>query len=331
MTDANTDAETTAATDFCARCGADIDPTAAAYSGDGLVCKSCENVEYARDNRPGITSNFSALGWGALSLACNPFFVCSFMALTKGWAELQEARSYTAHGQTPPDPSMGSKAILGMVLGAFYPMLFVGMLGLFVVLSVVGAAFAPEPNYEPYGGGGYDPYQYDPQAYDPPSYDVPRPVSRPRPSRDLGAQRGEIAPRPSVLEGRRGELSPDLPLRAQLVQHARTARQLGLTPYVYAHADWCAPCNAIARYEDDPRMQQAYEGVYLIGADVDAIDDAALGRVGIHIRGIPAWYGVDARGSHDERTITGAAWGDDVPSNMAPALDAFFDGGSDGI
>ncbi|MFK7985540.1 MAG: hypothetical protein AB8I08_05875 [Sandaracinaceae bacterium] len=329
MTDAQLDAETTAATDFCARCGVDINPTTAAYSGDGLVCKSCENAEYARANRPGFTSDFSALGWGALSLACNPFFVCSFMAVTRGWAELQEARSYTAHGQTPPDPSMGSKAILGMVLGAFYPLLFVGMIGLLVVMSLVGAVFAPEPSYEPYGyGGGYDPYEYDPQAYDPPSYDVPSYDPPPSdPADGLGIRGlGAVDPVPEPEPDNRVELTASRPLRAQLVQHTRRASELGLTPYVYAHADWCGPCRAVARYEDDPRMQQAFSGVYLIGADVDVIDDAALGQVGIHVRGIPAWYGVDGRGSHDERTITGSAWGDDVPSNMAPALGAFFAG-----
>jgi hypothetical protein len=44
--------------------------------------------------------------------------------------------------------------------------------------------------------------------------------------------------------------------------------------------------------------------------------------------GVPTFFELNDEGRSTGRTITGAAWGADVPENMAPVLQGFFRGAS---
>ncbi|HEY7953678.1 MAG TPA: thioredoxin domain-containing protein [Polyangia bacterium] len=107
------------------------------------------------------------------------------------------------------------------------------------------------------------------------------------------------------------------------------ARELGRasahhqTPFVWVSATWCGPCQKLKASLGDPRMKDAFSGTFIIHVDLDAWN-AQLARAGFHVGGVPAFFALDAHGRPTGRTITGAAWQDDVPANMAPPLKAFF-------
>jgi thiol:disulfide interchange protein len=112
-------------------------------------------------------------------------------------------------------------------------------------------------------------------------------------------------------------------LEDQLKIEAQKAGDLGQTPFVECTADWCPPCRALRKSLTDERMIDAFTGTYIIQVDVDAWDKQ-LSRAGFNVRGIPAFFEIDQQGQPTGRIITGGAWGEDIPENMAPPLRDFF-------
>jgi len=150
----------------------------------------------------------------------------------------------------------------------------------------------------------------------------PRPGEAPDPGSAQVAAPAAAEAQPTADRVQR-ELSPSGgPLLSQLSQHATEAHRRGLTPVLYAHASWCPPCNAVARYADDPSMREAFAGTYIVGVDVDAWGD----QLSPHQIGglIPMWVALEADGRPGGRRIDGGAWGEDVPANMAGPLGTFF-------
>jgi hypothetical protein len=110
-----------------------------------------------------------------------------------------------------------------------------------------------------------------------------------------------------------------------LQAEAAKAAALGRDPYIEFYADWCPPCNAIKKNLGDPLMVEAFMGTYIIKLDTDVWGDKLSG-LGLYVPGIPAFYELGADGKPTGRMITGAAWGEDIPANIAPPMKAFFDG-----
>ncbi len=111
---------------------------------------------------------------------------------------------------------------------------------------------------------------------------------------------------------------PDL-----LAAEAQKAKDQGFSPFVEFYADWCGPCKSLAASLGDPRMIDAFAGTYIIRLNVDDWVDAPA-EAGFTVKGIPAFFAVDWAGKPTGRFITGAAWGEDIPENMAPPLKEFF-------
>ena len=103
-------------------------------------------------------------------------------------------------------------------------------------------------------------------------------------------------------------------------QKAQAAKQ---DPYVEFDADWCPPCRALSASLSDERMIDAFAGTYIIRLNLDKWKSQLPGP-GFYVAGIPAFFEIDAEGKPTGRTITGAAWGEDIPENMAPPLKKFF-------
>jgi thiol-disulfide isomerase/thioredoxin len=116
-------------------------------------------------------------------------------------------------------------------------------------------------------------------------------------------------------------------LRAQLATHAQLAAEQGRKPFVEFSADWCPPCIRLAESLGDPRMVEAFRGVYLIRLDFDEWK-SRLGGTDFVVLGVPAFFELGPDGRSTGRTVTGAAWGADIPENMAPVLQEFFRGGA---
>lgn len=104
---------------------------------------------------------------------------------------------------------------------------------------------------------------------------------------------------------------------------AEKASNMDRQPYVEFYADWCPPCNAIRDSLEDERMVDAFTGTYIIKLDFDYWQ-GKLSGTGLYVPGIPAFYEIDVDGIPTGRMITGAAWGEDVPENIAPPLKEFF-------
>jgi thiol:disulfide interchange protein len=113
-------------------------------------------------------------------------------------------------------------------------------------------------------------------------------------------------------------------MMTQLASEAEKAKALGLAPFIEFDATWCPPCQAIEKSIEakDPLSMQAFEGVYLIRADVDEWN-SENGK-DFTFDAIPVYYQLDAGGNPTGSVIDGGAWNEDIPENFAPVLDAFF-------
>jgi thiol-disulfide isomerase/thioredoxin len=114
-------------------------------------------------------------------------------------------------------------------------------------------------------------------------------------------------------------------LQSQLAAEIKKAKALGQTPFVEFDATWCPPCQAITRSLADKNtlMLNAYQGIYLIHADVDEWGQETV-ATGFNADSIPVFYAVDSTGKSTGATVSGGAWNEDIPENMAPVLKKFF-------
>ncbi len=112
-------------------------------------------------------------------------------------------------------------------------------------------------------------------------------------------------------------------LEGLLQREAEKAKALGRSAYVEFYADWCPPCQALRKSLTDKRMIDAFAGTYIIQLNLDAWKDHLVGTK-LEVSAIPAFFELDSHGKPTGRTITGAAWGEDIPENMAPPLKEFF-------
>lgn len=117
----------------------------------------------------------------------------------------------------------------------------------------------------------------------------------------------------------------DLP--SLLVFHASQAAQLNRKPFAEFSAEWCYPCKALAKSLSDDLMVEAFRGTYIIRIDIDEWK-SQLARFGFNVLGVPTFFELDENGRPSGRLITGTAWGEDIPENMAPPLQKFFQGSS---
>ena len=103
---------------------------------------------------------------------------------------------------------------------------------------------------------------------------------------------GTAAPSSAVVEIR----PADGELQDQLVARYDDAKRRHLHPFVQVYADWCAPCRALRREMDDPRMVAAFDGVYLVRVQYDPWKDPLVKLLGGKTAGVPVFYEVEQDG-----------------------------------
>ncbi|KIG13566.1 hypothetical protein DB30_07954 [Enhygromyxa salina] len=113
------------------------------------------------------------------------------------------------------------------------------------------------------------------------------------------------------------------PLGAMLREHANTAETQGLRPFLEFGALWCPPSRMFGELLEEPRLQAALAGVYLIRAELDDfVNDHRTKE--LRAVAVPVFYELDAQGQATGHTITGAAWGEDTLDNIARTMARFF-------
>ena len=123
------------------------------------------------------------------------------------------------------------------------------------------------------------------------------------------------------------ELGRGESLKQAIQRAARQASSRGHVPVVFVGRRDCEPCEAVKHYRTDPRMQDALEGTSVVEVDLFNIATTQdLSDLGILPGAVPVFYVFDYAGHYSGLTISGGAWGDDIPENMAPPLKAFFRG-----
>jgi thiol-disulfide isomerase/thioredoxin len=116
-----------------------------------------------------------------------------------------------------------------------------------------------------------------------------------------------------------------IPLQQLLQQEVHKARQLGQVPVVQITAEWCGPCKKLRASMGNPLMQTAFAGTYVIRLDMDAWM-TQLESAGLKVEAVPMFFAMNSTGRPTGKTVSGAAWGEDIPANMAPPLQKFFRG-----
>lgn len=122
------------------------------------------------------------------------------------------------------------------------------------------------------------------------------------------------------------EIDPKGDVQKAVAEQAAGALAAGKRPFLYLHAEWCAPCKAIQATRTDPLMVKAFTGTHIIGLDIDYVPPAALTALGASVDSIPTFFAAGSDGRSTGRSISGGAWAEDIPANMAPPLAAFFAG-----
>ena len=114
-------------------------------------------------------------------------------------------------------------------------------------------------------------------------------------------------------------------LQNLLAIEAQKAQALGQAAFVEYDATWCPSCQIItARLaEKNELMLAAYRGVYLIHLDVDEWGWGNA-EAGFNLQVIPIFFKLDQNGRPTGDRVDGSIWGDDIPENIAPALEKFF-------
>lgn len=110
-------------------------------------------------------------------------------------------------------------------------------------------------------------------------------------------------------------------------KHVETAKEQGLAPFIYYSATWCQPCQAIKKYHNDPAMQAAYQGAYIVEVDADLIYkmlDEELLPEEFHVGSFPTWINLEETGIPGYHLVDGGEWGENIPANMAPVLQSYF-------
>lgn len=122
------------------------------------------------------------------------------------------------------------------------------------------------------------------------------------------------------------DLAPkDGALAPLLKRETEAAQKRGMKTVVEVGATWCKPCQAVRASIGDPLMVDAFHGVHVVRLDLDEWGPQ-LDSVGITAGAIPAFYLLDGNGRAGKKILTGDAWQEDVPSQMAPKIKAFFQG-----
>lgn len=113
-------------------------------------------------------------------------------------------------------------------------------------------------------------------------------------------------------------------LLTQLTAEAQKAKKLNRNPFIEFDAVWCPPCQAIdaSIKAKDPLTLKAFNGIYLIRADVDEWGWGDGNK--FHFEAIPIYYKLDDSGKPTGAVIDGGAWNEDIPENFSPVLDEFF-------
>ncbi|MGB7538780.1 MAG: thioredoxin domain-containing protein [Anaerolineales bacterium] len=114
-------------------------------------------------------------------------------------------------------------------------------------------------------------------------------------------------------------------LNEQLAAEVAKAKALGQDAYVEFDATWCPCCQAIEASLDEANalMVDAFQGVYVVRADVDAWREY-LDGTGFEFDAIPIFFQLNDQGRPTGEWIDGNAWGENIPENMAPPLKEFF-------
>ena len=109
-----------------------------------------------------------------------------------------------------------------------------------------------------------------------------------------------------------------------VAQHAAAVAQ-GRAAFVQVYAEWCGPCVALRGSMQDPQMQDAFVGVHLVRLELEPWRGELLRLGDVPQVSVPSFFEVLPDGTLG-RSITGHAWGDNVPRYMAPPLADFFRG-----
>ena len=119
------------------------------------------------------------------------------------------------------------------------------------------------------------------------------------------------------------DLRPGGELGAALTAELSQAQAKHLRPFLEVSATWCGPCQKLKSSMNDPLMQAAFKGTYIVRLDLDAWEQSLV-KAGYPVKAVPAFFGVGDAGKFNGKQIDGGAWRDDVPAQMAPVLKKFF-------
>lgn len=109
-----------------------------------------------------------------------------------------------------------------------------------------------------------------------------------------------------------------------LEQEYSYAAQRGLVAHVQVYADWCAPCRVVREQMHHPSVAPAFQGVWIVRLQADAWRGALQGSGYDEPSDIPRFHEIGPDGRPTGRKVTGAAWGEDLPENIGPALHRYF-------
>lgn len=96
------------------------------------------------------------------------------------------------------------------------------------------------------------------------------------------------------------------------------------TPILFFTAGWCKPCKEFKASMKYDQVAQSLKDATMIIVDVDKDKKKESHASDYGVRAIPTFIIVDKKGNAIN-TITGAAWAENTPNNIAKAMEEFLD------
>ncbi len=123
-----------------------------------------------------------------------------------------------------------------------------------------------------------------------------------------------------------------IPLKEVIQKHYELAKTKHQKVFIQITAEWCSPCKRLREKTNDPLMQKAYQGAYIIRLDRDEWEQD-FPELGIKKTPIPIFWelkdqqsGLQVDLKVTDYSLDGNYWKEITAKRLSPILSAYFSG-----
>ena len=120
----------------------------------------------------------------------------------------------------------------------------------------------------------------------------------------------------------------DIPLKQVISNHYKIASEKNQKVFIQITAEWCSPCKRLRKKSEEPLLQKAYQGTYIIRLDRDEWGKD-FAEIGIKKTPIPIFWelgGTEVSPKVTKYVLDGNYWKEITAEALSPIFKAYFSG-----